>query len=360
MSTNFTPSSKMDQLFSTLSRSVRLIKGDQVTGEVIKITSQEIIIDLEGKSEGVIPKKDLDQKIYQDIKVGDTITAYIVIPEAYSGQTILSLNNESTQKTSRGKKSPFLSKKWSQLKGAMRSNAKLSGEVLEQNKGGFVIEVEGIRGFLPSSHLSLKTITATPNLVGSTITVVIIESDEDNNRLVLTTREVSSQESLDKINQFKVGDTTQAKIVGVFTFGVILDLGDGIEGVVKVSDLAWERVEDPAELFKIGDMIEAKILGIDSELCRVNLSFRELLADPFSSLAEKYQVDDVVPGVVIEVTQVGIKVSLKDGIEGFLSPGSNKFTLGENTNFLVTGIDQKRRLVNLSPFITSTEGLIYK
>lgn len=360
MSKNFTTSSKMDELFASLgNKTFKLSKGDQVTGEVIKITNHEIIIDLEGKSEGVISKKELIEDEYKDIKVGDTIKAYVLTSESVSGQTLLSLRNDFDQKNSKIKKSPFLAKKWAQLKGAMKSGNKLTGEVLEQNKGGFVVEVEGIRGFLPSSHISLKTISETKDLVGSSIPVTVIEADENNNRLVLSTRVELSAEELEKLKKLQIGSTVSGLVKGVFVFGALVDV-DGLEGIVRTSDIAWERIEDPNTVLKTGDSIEAKILSLDEELQRLNLSIKDLKEDPLGNLAEKYQIDDVVSGTITEITQSGIKVSLKDGVEGLLSSNGTEYSVGQSANFLVAGVDTRKRIVNLAPFITSTAGLIYK
>lgn len=367
----------MEELMASLGKkTLRFERGAEVKGVVVSVGDSEVVVDLGTKNEGVINLKEIISDPKPEFNVGDEINAFVVLPETPSGQTLLSLQpvSLSEKRSSRRGVDP---KKWQKFTQALNSKSELKGTILEQNKGGYVVEVERVRGFLPSSQLSLAVLKEGSDLYGKESKVWVIEEDLGANKLIFSTYPPLTEKQLQVLQQFKEGERAKGRVAGVTNFGVYLDL-DGppggeatpeagevkVEGLIKSQDLSWERLEDLNSQFKVGEELEAQVTGKDTGLGRVNLSLKVLTEDPFAGLAKSYQVDDVVSGTVAEVTDKGIRVTLKDGIEGFIPLESvtvgNQYSLGQTTNFLVSEVDNRRRQIVLAPFLTSTTGLLYR
>lgn len=353
----------MEQLLAgSLSKPLTLNRGDEVEGKVIAVLDNEVILDLGTKSEGIINKKELSE---DSQVVGATVKAFVTLPENESGQVQLSIHKALSAKMPQDR-----SKRWQRFIQAMHQNSKISGKVVEVNKGGLLVEVDGVRGFLPTSQISFKTLSekasqGLDNLVGNELSLNVIEVNASTNRLIFSDRSAISDDQKSKLSSFTSGQTVKGKVVAVVPFGVFLDI-DGLEGIIFTQEISWDKV-DPAQLqkqFPVGETIEAIVSGIDETIGRLNLSIRQLSEDPFEKLVEDFQVDDVVKGTVKEVDSAGVKIELDKGMEGFM--GSDKldqgtsYEVGQTTNFLVDSIDKPKRRINLAPFLTSTQGLIYK
>ncbi|MBI2338214.1 30S ribosomal protein S1 [Candidatus Daviesbacteria bacterium] len=346
---------------------VVLHRGAQVEGTVVVITPQEVVFDLGAKAEGAVNKKDFSEDQLKTLKIGDVLPVFVVIPENESGQVILSLQKHFAS----GRKGD-VDKKWQRFFNLMQRKNQIQGQVIEANKGGLVVEVEGVRGFLPGSQVGLEQLSGSEGLsglIGGQIPVNVIEVDPNNNRLILSARKKVSDDVKKKLAGFKAGEKVTGKVAAIAPFGLIVDLGQ-TEGVVFTQEVSWsssaEATEDKelSDQFEMGQEVEAQVLGVDEDLGRVNLSFKRLSADPFEDLVKNYQVDDVVSGIVLETTQNGVAVKLGEGIEGFV-PASKieqgtKYEVGQKTSFLVDEIDKAKRRINLAPFLTTTKGLIYK
>lgn len=361
-----------------------LHRGEEVEGKIISITDNELILDLGAKVEGVLNKRDLDAQALEKITVGDLLNVYIVVPETEGGQAIVSLYKQVMET---GKKGRVSTEKWHKVLTSYQRGSQLSGEILEINRGGIVVEVDHLRGFLPSSQLNLfilNNISDQNQLLGQTVSVAVIEVDPDKNRLIFSARRKLTPEQKDYLAQIKAGETMKGKIVAVLPFGLYLDLGK-VEGMIFPQEVSWEPFEGPQgkpfaeslenerssssnkdllKEFFVGQELEAKVIGIDETLGRVNLSLRQLQKDPFTQVADKYQPDDVVLGTISEVSQNGVLVNLKEGVGGFLPAAKleagSSYQVGQNVSFLVDSVDTNKRRINLAPFITSTKGLIYK
>lgn len=340
-------------------KTLKLTRGSEVRGSIILITDTELTIDLGGKSEGVIPVRDLTTDQAATLKVGDKITAYVIAPESESGQVILTTRQgESTGKPN------VNTAKFRRFVDAKASNTTMTGRALELNKGGVVVEVGGVRGFLPTSQVNPGSAGNLEDLIGKDLEVVVIEADSANNRLIFTQKVKVSDETKQKIAALKVGTTVTGKISSVLPFGAFMSIEDGLEGLVHISEVAWEKTENLGAILKVGDEVTAKIISTDPESGRVNLSIRQLSEDPFAKITEDFQPDDVVKGTVANVSPEGVNVTLKDNVEGYIETAkldpTQKYETGESYTFLVDSVDAKKRRVNLAPFLTTTEGLIYK
>ncbi|MDP3948291.1 MAG: S1 RNA-binding domain-containing protein [bacterium] len=372
-------------LASQVKKPIPIFRGKEVEGEVVSITDKEIILDLGTKSEGIISTRELPESQLKDLKVGSKLKAFIYMSENEHGQIVLSLQRQAPRMhseggsfrggASRGGKSrggKFID--WSKFREAENQKRKLLGRVIEVNKGGLIVEATGVRGFLPNSQVGFELLSKSgegmDNLIGQDLEVVVIEVDQDNNKLIFSERGQVSDEVKEKLKDFESGQKITGKIVAILPFGLVIDIS-GVEGLVFISDVSWEKVDDLNKLYQVGDELEVLVTGLDKELGRLNLSIKQLIEDPFAKLAEKYPADEVVKGTVAEVSGSGVVVMLVDpaggeasGIEGFLPAAKmnpdTQYEVEKSMTFLVDSVDSQKRRINLAPFVTSTAGLIYK
>lgn len=384
----------MEELLASQTKKlITLFRGQQVEGVVVSTSDKEIVLDLGAKSEGVLQAREIESTNPDSIgvKLGDKIKVFVTQTDNESGQVVVSLQKSlgsfmdrgrggGRQGNSRG--GSFRGGRggidWSRFLQAQNQKTRLQAVVLEINKGGLIVEVDGARGFLPNSQVGFELISKSGQgldaLIGQTLALTVIEVDANNNKLIFTQRGQVSDEVKEKLKAFKNGQKVQGKIVAILPFGLVISVKDrsasggdvlGTEGLVFISDASWERVEDLSTEFKSGQELDVLVIGIDIDLGRLNLSIKQLSDDPFSKLSEKYSTDEVVKGEIINVSEVGVFVKLGPGMEGFL-PASKmssdipSYEIGKSMSFLVDNVDAKRRKVNLTPFVTSTAGLIYK
>jgi small subunit ribosomal protein S1 len=345
-----------DLLAKQDSKQLAVTRGQEIEGTVVAILTSEIILDLGTKAEGVLQKKDLQDAALEKLKVGDKLTAIVIYAENDSGQTVLSLSKGA------GGKSGQYSNDWQRFIDAKDSGEIFTAKGLEVNKGGLIVEIAKMRGFLPSSQVSLSKADNLDELIGQNITVKVIEADPKQNRLILSQQTQVTEEVKDKISSLKAGDEVSGKVAAVLPFGIFVSLEGGVEGLVHISELSWEKVDEPGTLFKVGDEVSAKVISTDQATGRVNLSVKQLSKDPFSEKVEKLQPNDVIKGEVTKVSSMGVFVILEGGAEGLVAASlvDSEYKVGESAQFLIDSIDTQKRRVNLAPFVTTTKGLIYK
>ncbi len=347
-----------DLLASLDGKTLSVNRGDQVRGKVVTVTPNEIYVDLGTKAEGYIAKRDLLGE-YEDVKPGDTLEAYVLMPENESGQIVLTLDPNLGRKSSYN--SPV--RNWTKFITAMNQHKKIHGKVTEMNKGGVVVEADGVRGFLPSSQISFEHLTAINDLIGQDIALYVIEIDQNNNRLIFSDREEPSQDIQNQLSKFQSGQQVTGKIVAVLNFGIFVDI-EGVEGVVFVQEASWDKVEDLTKLFNVGDQITALVNAVDTNMGRLNLSLKKLTQDPFAQIVEKYQPDDVVKATVKELVDGNVLFQLTDGVEAVMDKSkvdsTSTYQPGQLVTVLVDSVDARNRKVNVAPMLTSTSGLIYK
>lgn len=364
--TNNSSNITMEELLASQSQKlISLHRGQRVEGEVVSLNDKEAILDLGAKSEGVIQIRDLPESERKELKVGSKIQAFVSMSENENGQAVLS----STPQTRSMNTGPFKGHgiNWAKFTQAQHQKSKLQGKVLELNKGGLIVEVGGTRGFLPNSQVGFELLNKAgagmENLIGQDLTVTVIEVDTNNNKLIFSERGQISPEAKEKLNSFKSGQKAKGKIVAVLPFGLVVDVS-GVEGLVFISDVSWEKIDDLSKHFNTGEEVEVMVTGLDSDLGRLNLSIKQLTEDPFAKLIEDYPADEIVKGEIAAVNEAGVVVKLKDGIEGLLPAAkmdkSTNYEVGKSITMLVDSVDVRARRINLAPFVTSTAGLIYK
>jgi small subunit ribosomal protein S1 len=331
-------------------------RGEEVEGTIIASLKDEFILDLGSKSEGVLSKKELPEEELEKLKVGNKLKAFVQ-SENESGQIVLGLQKS----LGRGGTN---SARFAKFEQALRTNQTLIGRVLEANKGGLMIEVNGTRGFLPTSQVALSVVDNLSDLVGKEFKVKVIELDPDQNRLIFTQVVELPEDLKAKINALKIGDDVEGKISSILSFGLVIKLDSGLEGFIHISEAAWERQEDLNDLFKVGDTVRVKVTSVDLASGRVNLSIKQLQEDPFAEIAKKYQADDIIKAEVSRVEEKGVFLRLDAAVEGFIPTSKldkdTEYLPGAKISCIVDSVDAKRRVVNLAPFITSTKDLIYK
>lgn len=295
---------------------IRVLKsGDMIEGTLISVTKNEVYIDLDGYGVGVVRGRELydDQATLNSLKPGDKITASVVETENREGNVELSLRVAGQERV------------WQTLRDLMESKEVVATKILAANKGGLMIELNNVTGFLPVSQLSLehyprveegdknKILAVLNSYVGQMFNVQVITADSSEEKLIVSEKAVFEDEMHKRMSSLKIGDVVTGTITGVVDFGVFVKFGD-LEGLVHISELAWQRIENPKDLFKVGDTVQAKIIAIEKG--RVSLSIKQLQNDPWVEAVKKYQIGQVVKGTVSKIMPFGVFVELDKDIQG--------------------------------------------
>lgn len=345
---------------------LKLERNQGIEGEIIFIGDSEIILDLGSKAEGVLSKKDFSGEVLSNLKPGDKVSAFVIRTENESGQVVLGLNRPVISSGRGGH-----NKNWdkfifakNELKLSTTKSHVFKGKALELNRGGLIVEVEGVRGFLPSSQVTLSQASKIEELVGQDLQLTVIEVDPNQNRLIFSQKTAVTEETKKKLSAVKSGDKVKGTVAAILPFGVFVTLENGLEALAHISELSWEKVEDPATFFKVNQEVEGVVSSIDLNTGRVNISLKQATSDPFAEISKKFQPEDVVSGVVNKVTSIGVSVELEEGVEGLIHTSKMDadmdYPIGKKITCLIDSIDSQKRRVNLVPFVTSTKDLIYK
>jgi len=342
-----------DLLAASEDSSKKVIAGDTVKGTVISVKKHEILIDLGAQGVGLVPRR--EASFVRNLKVGDEVTASVIEAEMDDGYVLLSLRKAVKDKG------------WDEIQAKMDNAETVEVTPFDANRGGLLVEYEGIRGFLPVSQLSAEhyprvgssdkdeILQRLNSLVGKGINVRIIDALKKENKLIFSEKEAIKDGLAKRFAELAVGDKVKGVVTGVVDFGVFVNV-DGIEGLVHISEISWERVNNPSDYVKVGDQIEAKIIAIDKE--RLSLSMKQLVEDPWLSEVEKLKKGDKVEGTVTRITPFGAFVQISPAVEALvhvseLGEGSDVdpekvFTLNERKSFKVLDIDKEGRKISLS------------
>ncbi|HET6770881.1 MAG TPA: 30S ribosomal protein S1 [Actinomycetota bacterium] len=326
--------------------------GDLVTGKVVRIDHDEVLLDIGYKSEGVIPAKELSIRHDVDpgdvVKVGDEIEALVLQKEDKEGRLILS------------KKRAQYERAWGRIEEVMKEGRTIKGPVIEVVKGGLILDI-GLRGFLPASLVDLRRVRDLHHFVGQEIEAKIIELDRNRNNVVLSRRaflEESQSEGRKKIlESLTKGDRRTGTVSSIVNFGAFVDLG-GVDGLVHVSELSWRHVEHPSEVVTVGQEVEVEVLDVDLERERVSLSLRATQEDPWKEFERRYKAGEVIEGEVTKLVPFGAFVRVADGIEGLVhiselseshvESAEEIAQVGDRVRVRVVDVDVSRRRVSLS------------
>ena len=327
-------------------------EGDLVTGTVVKIERDEVLLDIGYKSEGVIPSRELsirkDINPAEVVAMGDEIEALVLQKEDKEGRLVLS------------KKRAEYERAWNAVEEKFNSGETVEGEVIEVVKGGLILDI-GLRGFLPASLVDLRRVKDLNAYLGTRIEARVIEMDRNRNNVVLSRRvvleEARKAERQEILSKLQVGMRLKGTVSSIVDFGAFVDLG-GIDGLVHISELSWNHVNHPSEVVKVGQEVEVEVLDVDLNRERISLGLKQTTEDPWRALVKKYPVGAIVEGTVTKLVPFGAFVDLGEGIEGLvhISEMANKHVdqpsqvthVGDTVQVKVMEIDLDRRRISLS------------
>ncbi len=326
-------------------------KGDTVTGIVVSIAGKEVLIDVGGKTEGIIGEKEWAQvKDYvSQLSPGDPITGVVISSENDRGQVVLSLRKAGS------------SYRWKRVSDLLSSGDSITVRGLEVNKGGLLVDFESLRGFLPGSQLSTAHQGDLSKLMNKLLTVKVIEVDQAQNRLIFSEKAAVGAEDLakkldDVRSKVKIGEKYSGKVSAIMPYGIFVNLETGADGLVHISEVSWQKVDDLSKLYKVGDTVEVLVLGISETDGKLNLTIKQLLPDPWLKVADKYTKDQTVTGEVSKVTQYGVFVELEDSVEGLMRiskiPPSMQFAEGDKITATIESVDLPSHKISLLPVLT--------
>jgi len=342
-----------EELVAAIEESLKDFKeGDILTGTIVKVDRDEVLVDIGYKSEGVVPSKELS--IRHDVdpsdvaNVGDVIEALVLQKEDKEGRLILS------------KKRAQYERAWGRIEEIMQQGGTIRGPVIEVVKGGLIVDI-GLRGFLPASLVDLRRVRDLHPYVGQEIEAKIIELDRNRNNVVLSRRaflEESQSEGRKKfLESLQKGERRKGSVSSIVNFGAFVDLG-GVDGLVHVSELSWKHVDHPSEIVSVGQEVEVEVLDVDLERERVSLSLKATQEDPWKEFERKYRAGEVISGQVTKIVPFGAFVRVAQGIEGLVhiselstahveSP-EQVVNVGDNVRVKVIDVDVPRRRISLS------------
>jgi len=348
-------SAVMDKFLAETPASPR--EGDIVEGVVTAIGRARVYIDVAPFGTGLIYGREYmnARDILRKVAPGDTIASKVVMPENEDGYIELSLK-EARQALI-----------WADADEAVKSAKILSLEVKEANKGGLIIDWQGIQGFLPASQLSSehyprvsdgdkdKILTALNELVGQNLSVVMITADPKEHKLIFSEKGLQEKEEKEeKVNKYEVGNVVNGEVTGAVDFGVFVKLEPGLEGLVHISELDWGLVEDTKSLYKVGDPVEVKVIEVKDD--KISLSIKQLKENPWVLATKKYKKDQIIDGVVIKYNKHGALVSIEEGVAGLVHVSEfetedklkTELSLGNVYQFKITLFEPEDQKMTLS------------
>lgn len=327
--------------------------GDVIEGIITAVKKNEVWVDLGARGVGVVMRREVGHG--QQLELGQTVTVSVVDPEMEEGYALLSM------------KRAVKDRGWDELQRIFDANEIVEVIAYDANRGGLLVELEGIRGFLPVSQLAaghyprvsgadkdeiLQKLNA---LTNKPLRVRVLDVSRRDNKLIFSEKEAVKDDMQLRFNELKVGDVIEGIVTGVIDFGAFVNV-DGIEGLIHISEISWERVDNPRNYVKVGETVKAKIIAIDRD--RLSLSLKQMSQDPWLEQVKAFKVGDVVEGKVTRITPFGAFVQLSPSVEALVhvSEMSNDetvdpeklFQLNEKKEFKVLDIDTENRKIALS------------
>ena len=327
-------------------------EGDVVTGAVVRIDKDEVLVDIGYKSEGVIPSNELSIRKSvnpnEEVELGEEVDALVLTKEDQDGRLILS------------KKRARFERAWRRIEAAAESGEPVHGSVIEVVKGGLIVDL-GVRGFLPASLVDIRRVPNLDEYLGQTIESKVIELNRPRNNVVLSRRAVLEEERKEQrqaiLERLQPGLIIEGQISNIVEFGAFVDL-DGIDGLIHISELSWSHVNHPSEILNIGDTVQVKVLDIDRDRQRISLGLKQTQEDPWQRVVDTYSVGDELEGKVTKVVAFGAFVEILEGVEGLVHISElaqqhveNPREIvqpGDDVKVKILEIDSERRRLSLS------------
>src|SRR6266536_3546188 len=329
-----------------------ITEGQVVSGTVVRVDKDEVLVDVGYKSEGVIPVAELSIRRSvnpeDEVKLGDSIDALVMTKEDADGRLILS------------KKRARFEIAWKAIERAAESGQPVDGRVIEVVKGGLILDL-GVRGFLPASRVDIRRVQDLDEFMGQELRCKVIELNRSRNNVVLSRRAVLEDERKEMrqaiLDRLSPGDVVEGQISNIVDFGAFVDL-DGMDGLIHISELSWSHVNHPSEVLEIGQTVKVKVLDIDRDRQRISLGLKQTQTDPWQQVLESYQEGDVVEGKVTKVVTFGAFVEILPGVEGLVHISElaqrhvetprEVVSQGDVVPVLILEVDAERRRLSLS------------
>jgi small subunit ribosomal protein S1 len=327
-------------------------EGDVVTGKVVRIDRDEVLVDIGYKSEGVIPSNELSIRKsvdpHDEVEMDEEVDALVLTKEDQDGRLILS------------KKRARFEKAWRTIERAAESGEAVTGTVIEVVKGGLIVDL-GVRGFLPASLVDIRRVQNLDEFMGQQIECRVIELNRSRNNVVLSRRAVLEEERKEQrqeiLDRLQPGMVVEGAISNIVDFGAFVDL-NGIDGLIHISELSWSHVNHPSEILNIGDVVPVKVLDIDRDRQRISLGLKQTQEDPWQRVVNTYRVGDELEGTVTKVVAFGAFVEILDGVEGLVHISElahhhvenprEVVDPGQEVKVKILEIDAERRRLSLS------------
>lgn len=321
-----------------------------VNGTVVKIEKNGVLIDIGSKTEALVPLKELSNVPFNSpedvIKVGEEREFYILREEDENGMITLSLRRVA------------LAKNWEKLDELQNKNTVVEARIISLVKGGVVVEVMGLRGFVPASQL--RTGVPHDGLIGQEISVKILESDQKRNKLILSQRQALEEQRervvVEVIANLTVDEVVEGEIVRIADFGAFIDI-NGVDGLLPISEISWQRIKHPSDVLTLGSTIKVKVLKIDTELNRISLSLKRMEENPWVKIEDKFQEGMVIKGIVNKITNFGAFIDIFPGVEALLPAAEmsdeqvnpfEELTIGQEIEVLIKRFTPQEHRIGLS------------
>ncbi|MGH7691363.1 MAG: 30S ribosomal protein S1 [Candidatus Dormibacteria bacterium] len=344
--------SSMEEYLRTSAESIRtLTYGDIVDGTVVRVDPDEVLVDIGAKSEGVISNRELTGRAEEAVVLspGDKIKVYVLQSENEDGNVVLSLRRARAEGI------------WAKAAEKESSGEGVEAEVREQNKGGLIVNIMGLRGFLPSSQVARTHSGNLMDLVGQQIMVKILEVNRKRNRLIVSQRAAQDEDRArqreELFERLNVGDVVSGRVSGLTSYGAFINLG-GADGLIHISELSWDRVSNVSDMLAVGDEVTVKVIKLDPELSRISLSLRQMSDDPWDSIEARFPAGTEIEGAVTKTKKYGAFLQIADGVEGLLHISElswehverteDVLRVGDTVKVVVLQADRTRRRISLS------------
>lgn len=334
--------------------------GETVTGKIISLDNGSVRIDIGGVITGVIRGKELftESSEFANIKIGEEVQATVLEAENENGEMELSFRTAGHQRV------------WDKMADYIKTGITLKAKVLQANKGGLMMQVDALSAFMPVSQLSPEHYPRVPGgdksrilehlqrLIGLDIQVKVIDVDQKEDKLIVSEKAVWEDEQKAVLDSYKIHDVVEGEISALTSFGAFLKFGEGLEGLIHISEIAWQRIDHPKDVLRVGDRVKAQIIDLNKS--KIYLSIKRLVDDPWKSVKEKYTIGQIVEGVVHKIEAFGLMVKLDDQIHGLahlseisdapitdLKDLREKFALGTKYSFEIVSIEPAEHRLGL-------------
>jgi len=335
----------MVQMYDSTIRDIK--EGEIVSGRVLGVTMDDVIVDVGFKSEGIIPIHEFSQPI--NISVGDAIDVFLEQIEDSHGQLILSKQ-----------KADFM-RVWDKIRDVHDAGGTIDGRVVRRIKGGVVVDIMGVDAFLPGSQISLRQVPDFDALINQTLEVKIIKLNRNRRNIVISRRVVLEEEREHMrsklLNEIEIGQIRQGTVKNITDFGVFIDMG-GVDGLLHITDMSWGRIRHPSEMASLGDKVDVKILDFDDKTSRISLGLKQMTPYPWENIEEKHPVGKKITGRVVSITDYGAFIELEKGIEGLIHISEMSWTqhikhpskimnVNDQVDAIVLSVDKENEKISL-------------